>query len=227
MSKDPAFLIYSQDFLTGTMIMDFEDRGKYITILLLMHQQGRMTEKTIRFVVGNISDEFRAKFEVDDEGFWYNERLELEIDKRNNFVNSRRENGSKGGRPKKNHKGNHSENENDNEDIIVIDNKIKGYDFLSFWNDYDKKVDKPKCEMKFKKLSIADREAIKEFIPKYKESQPDKQYRKNPITFLNNRSWENEIIQNSYISENNKPKTIQDKYKHLLNGKYDDLPEWE
>ena len=33
-----------------------------------------------------------------------------------------------------------------------------------------------------------------EYIPKYKQAQPDKQYRKNPETFLRNRSWEDELI---------------------------------
>jgi len=37
--KDPAYLFYSQDFYTGVATMNFEDRGKYISILCLMHQQ--------------------------------------------------------------------------------------------------------------------------------------------------------------------------------------------
>jgi hypothetical protein len=32
------------------------------------------------------------------------------------------------------------------------------------------------------------------YIPRYKLHQPDKQYRKNPATFLYQRSWEDEII---------------------------------
>lgn len=100
MSKDPAFLFYSQDFIVGVQTMNHEDRGKYITILAQMHQQGRMNEETIRFLVGNVSDMLRNKFQVDDKGYWYNERLEEEIEKRKNFVDSRRLNGKKGGRPK-------------------------------------------------------------------------------------------------------------------------------
>jgi len=44
------------------------------------------------------------------------------------------------------------------------------------------------------KLSQADKLKIKEYIPKYKKAQPDKKYRKNPETFLNNKSWHDEII---------------------------------
>ena len=32
------------------------------------------------------------------------------------------------------------------------------------------------------------------YIELYKQSQPDKQFRKNPETFLNNKSWNDEII---------------------------------
>lgn len=97
--KDPAFLFYSSDFLTGTLLMTFEDRGKYITILSYMHQNGRLSEETIRLLVGSVSDMLRLKFSIDKKGFWFNERLEIEIEKRKNFVESRVKNGSKGGRP--------------------------------------------------------------------------------------------------------------------------------
>jgi hypothetical protein len=133
MAKDPAFLFYSQDFIVGVQTMTYEDRGKYITILSQMHQQGRMDEETIRFIVGSISDKLRLKFKQDEKGLWFNERLELETEKRNNFTDSRRNNGKNGGRPKKeeasakpkpnhkqNHMVNHMENENVNEDVNEI-----------------------------------------------------------------------------------------------------------
>ena len=100
MAKDPAFLFYSQDFYVGTALMSFEDRGKYITLLCLMHQQGRMPEETIRLLVGSVSNRLRCKFLVDENGLWYNERLEAEAEKRIKFTESRRSNGLLGGRPK-------------------------------------------------------------------------------------------------------------------------------
>ena len=78
--------------------------------------------------------------------------------------------------------------------------------FDKFWDLYDKKVDRSKCEPKWEKLKDSDREKIMSHIPKYKISQPDKQYRKNPETYLNRNSWENEIISNkptSYREKNN------------------------
>lgn len=101
MAKDPAFLFYSQDFLVGTMAMPFEDRGKYITLLCYMHQNGHISEETIRLLVGSVSDILRLKFQIDETGKWFNERLDIEAAKRAKFTESRVLNGNKGGRPKK------------------------------------------------------------------------------------------------------------------------------
>ncbi|WP_431129671.1 hypothetical protein [Flagellimonas flava] len=67
--------------------------------------------------------------------------------------------------------------------------------FEDFWNAYDKKVGKKsKIEAKWNKLSLGTKLKIMDYIPKYKEAQPNKKYRKNPETFFNNDSWEDEII---------------------------------
>lgn len=67
--------------------------------------------------------------------------------------------------------------------------------FDIFWNLYDKKVgDKKKLEKKWNSLSDIDRNKIIEYIPEYIKSKPDKQFRKDPQTFLNNKSWNDEII---------------------------------
>jgi len=70
-------------------------------------------------------------------------------------------------------------------------------DFSIFWNLYDKKVGQTKCKTKWNKLSAKDKQAILDVLPAYKNAKPDKQFRKNPETFLNNRSWEDEIVQPS------------------------------
>ena len=134
MAKDPAFLFYSQDFYTGVATLNWEDRGKYISILCLMHQQGRMKEETIRFLVGSISDNLKSKFKIDDKGFWYNSRLEQESEKRAKFTESRRNNGNLGGRPSKQkpigkpkhkHKGNLMEDDNENRNENKDGNEIQ------------------------------------------------------------------------------------------------------
>jgi hypothetical protein len=137
MAKDPAFLFYSSDFLVGTITMDFEDRGKYITILCYMHQNGRVKEETIRLLVGFVSDNLKSKFGIDEDGLWYNNRLEAETEKRSRFVQSRLLNGQKGGRPPKIEtkkekplgypKGNLPINENIIKDVIDYLNKLYNY----------------------------------------------------------------------------------------------------
>ena len=101
MSETSAFLFYSQDFLLGTLTLPMDDRGKYITLLCYMHGHGRLNEEMVKQLVGDISNPLRAKFKLDENGFWYNVRLEKEVNDREKFVKSRRNNGGKGGRKKK------------------------------------------------------------------------------------------------------------------------------
>ena len=98
--RDPAFLFYSSDFLTGCASLTMEERGQYISLLCLEHQLGRLSEKTIRLSVGSVSVDVMDKFQQDENGLFFNERLEIEIEKRSNFIDTRRNNGLKGGRPK-------------------------------------------------------------------------------------------------------------------------------
>lgn len=66
-------------------------------------------------------------------------------------------------------------------------------DFDLFWDAYDKKADRSKCKKKWNKLKQEEKDKIMNTLPAYVLSTPDKQYRKNPSTYLNNKSWENEI----------------------------------
>lgn len=71
--------------------------------------------------------------------------------------------------------------------------EIEG-DFDRFWNLYDKKVgNKKKLLGKWGKISDDDRKKIFETLPKYVAST-EKQFRKNPETYLNNEAWNDEII---------------------------------
>ena len=121
--------------------------------------------------------------------------------KDNDISNKRSEIGSKGGKKTQNKNKNfakakskaNSENESDSESVVIVSSL--NIEFETFWNEYDKKVgDKSKLEKKWIALSDKDRESIIEHIPLYKLSQPDKKFRKDPSTFLNNKSWNDEII---------------------------------
>lgn len=89
------------------------------------------------------------------------------------------------------------------------------YSFDDFWGLYDKKTgNKAKLVKKWNSLTEAERKKILEYIPKYVLSTPDKKYRKNPETFLNNRAWEDEIISSS--SFGNSQLSINSRVDHSL-----------
>ena len=90
MSKDPAVLFYTSDFLSGTFTMSNDHVGMYIKLLCLQHQKGRLTEEDMKFVCnGHVKDVF-DKFKVNGDGLYYNERMEEESLKRQAFCESRR-----------------------------------------------------------------------------------------------------------------------------------------
>ncbi|MDD4794954.1 MAG: DnaD domain protein [Bacilli bacterium] len=91
MNKDPAFLFYSSDFLSGVASLTFEERGQYITLMCLQHQHGRLSKKIIDLNVPNISSDVLSKFSVDKNGCFYNKRLEKVIEKRTEFSKKQRE----------------------------------------------------------------------------------------------------------------------------------------
>lgn len=66
--------------------------------------------------------------------------------------------------------------------------------FVWFWHLYNKKKDKKKCIIKCSKLKKDEKELIIIHLPKYVESTPDIQYRKDPTTYLNGECWNDEII---------------------------------
>lgn len=129
MSKDPAFLFYSSDFLTGTMFMDNEQVGKFIRLMCAQHQKGRLTEKDMLKICGTHDEDIFSKFAVDESGLYYNERLEQEVEKRKAYSESRRNNRKKKEDMLITSKTyvEHMENENENENVIDnnIDNKPK------------------------------------------------------------------------------------------------------
>lgn len=181
MSKDPAVLFYSGDFLNGCSDLTMEERGQYITLLCIQHQKGRLTAKNIQLSCGKVSDDVMAKFKIDENGLFYNERMESEAEKRSKYCESRRKNKEK---PKQyehmsnicktydehmiQHMSLHMENENENinRDIIKDDIVIKKgknifekipetwQPILKEWVDYRNSIKKklPNIEKTFNQL---------------------------------------------------------------------------
>jgi len=104
MAKDPAFIFYSADFLTGVQFLSHEQRGKYITLLCMQHQQGHLKEKHMLMVCGVYDADVFEKFKQDEDGLYYNLRLETEQKKRAHYNESRRQNRAKKDGPGKERK---------------------------------------------------------------------------------------------------------------------------
>lgn len=86
-------------------------------------------------------------------------------------------------------------NYTDNPQRIVKDSKgkeSKEESFERFWNLYDKKKDRVKCLKAFEKIDI-EIEVILKSVSEYVNSTPELKYRKNPLTWLNGRCWEDEL----------------------------------
>lgn len=195
MGKDPALLFYPNDYIGGTMGMTFEEKGAYMELLMLQFNRGHMTKHMIGQVIGQLWGQIEDKFIQDDKGLWYNERIDIEKEKRKAYVSSRKNNRlgvnqySKSKKNKKGHMTSHMEDID--EDVIK---KEKEELFENAWNLYDKKQDKTKALIVWMKLTIDDMHWCTDKIPLYVKSTPDVQFRKMFKTYLNNRSWENEIV---------------------------------
>jgi len=201
MAKDPAVLFYTSDFLSGTFTMDNEQVGKYIRLLCLQHQKGKLSEKDMLSICKAYDNEIWDKFKVED-GLYYNDRMYNETIRRQKFSESRRNNAKS---PKKESTSEayaeHMETETENRTITINENI--NIDFEWFWKEYDKKIgEKQKLKKKWNKLTDEERQNAMNYLDLYKQSVPDKQFRKNPETFLNNKSWNDEIINRSITTSN-------------------------
>ena len=88
--------------------------------------------------------------------------------------------------------------------------------FMKWWELYDKKTDKKKTQKYWtKNIKQKDYEKIMDHTRNYTAST-EKQFRKNPHSYLLNESYENEIIINEEIKEEQREiikKNKQDKYR--------------
>lgn len=92
MAKDPAFLFYSNDFMSGTQFFTHEQTGKYIRMLCAQHQHGHLSQEQVLMICGTLDKQVLEKFEQDPTGKFFNERLDIEIERRKKFCESRRQN---------------------------------------------------------------------------------------------------------------------------------------
>lgn len=149
MAKDPAFLFYPNDYIGGTMGMTFEEKGAYIELLVMQFNVGRMGGHMVGQLVGRNWDKISHKFEKDENGLYYNKRLEEEINKRKAYSDSRKNNlkGNNQYTKKSGHMGGHTtshmENRNENKDIIINKDLTDFQKKVIEFEEYRRKIKKP------------------------------------------------------------------------------------
>lgn len=128
--KDPAFLMYSGDFLAGTYTMNYEQKGKYITLMCIHHQKGFLTDVDIKSVLNEEDYLIADKFYKGTDGNWYNQKMVDVINERKTYTENRLKNFHKN-KDKDSHKSSHmehhtgDEDEDESQDINTDVNKIE------------------------------------------------------------------------------------------------------
>lgn len=226
MNKPPAFQLYAQDFLTGVMSLTMEERGIYITLLCKqwsLNDEKGIPKKRLGLIVGyewdNLPEMVKEKF-VDNTDYFYNQRLLNILIDQNSFREKQRLNGLKGGRPKTQTKPKKSSSMKIEDRRLKIEdrsleNEVEIYPtFEDFFNAYDyKKGNRKTLKTKWDKLNYEVKLKIMNYLPAYIESTPNKKYRKHPMTFLNQESWEDEI---TITNETTNKKTDYSRLKNLV-----------
>jgi hypothetical protein len=223
MSKDPAVLFYTSDFLSGTFTMTNEQVGKYIRLLCLQHQKGKLSEKDMLSICSAYDVDIWDKFKIED-GAFINERMYNEAIRRQKFSESRRNNAKS---PKNDstskayakHMETETETITDTKTINKTKAKIHDWQFEQWWNDYDKKVSKEKAISKWNILTNEEKQLALKIVQEYVNSTPVKQYRLNPTTYLHNKSFNDEIIIRN-ATTSHKPNVSERNFTQLASLKY-------
>jgi len=198
MAKDPAVLFYTSDFLSGTFTMTDEQVGKYMRLLCLQHQKGKLTEKDMLSICKAYDVDIWDKFKIED-GVFLNERMYNETIRRQKFSESRRNNAksTKNDSTSKayaQHMETETETITENITINKTKAKIQDWQFEDWWLNYDYKISKDKAQKSWNKLTEQEKDIALQKVAEYVESTPDKSFRKHPTTYINQKSFNDEII---------------------------------
>lgn len=205
--------------------MTDEEVGQYIKLLCLQHQKGHLKKKDMLNICKSYNEDIFSKFKKDEEGNYYNERLEYEANKRKAYSESRRNNRKKKETYEEDmknicnsyekHMGNENENINENinknkdrdkrvigeeeEDIEVLE--IWETQFKEFYRLYPKKVKKQDVKKWFQKNKPSN-ELFSSMMNSLEQFRASKDWQKDggqfipyPSTWLNQKRWEDEGIE--------------------------------
>lgn len=136
MAKDPALLWYFSDWHSGTSLMSRFLKGCYMDILHAQFNHGRLSLDEIKICLGSDFGQswpaLQKKFKQDEKGLFFNERLEQEKIKRQNFC-ATRSNG-RAGRKKSN------DISSDNHKILHTINKDEDEILNEDWKRWAKQI---------------------------------------------------------------------------------------
>lgn len=230
----PYFKFIATEWLTGDIVYeDFECQGLFINICALYWQRdGKLSIEDIkrRYKNENIIQSLSGRFFSVNDGFISINFLDEQLTDANHISKVNSENGKKGAEKRKMlatakqslneplanfSKEEEKKNKRKEEKEITIEKSLSlELAFDNFWNLYDKKVDAKKCKDKFLKLTDLERVKIFKVLKNYVDSTPDKQFRKNPSTWLNGKCWEDDF--NSLEHTIDKDKPITPSYDELM-----------
>lgn len=96
MAKDPAMLWYWGDWFSGTALFSRFLKGCYMDVLNAQFNHGHLSLEEIKVCLGSDFGTswptLQKKFKIDEIGLFFNERLEVEKNKRAAYTASRRNN---------------------------------------------------------------------------------------------------------------------------------------
>ncbi len=161
MSKDPAFLFYPGDWMGGVSTFTRTHKGAYMDLLMAQHNNGHLSIEDIEIVLGSDFEKMweqklKSKFTEDDNGLFYNKKLEEVITKRKAFSKSRKDNLESKKSHKDDHMKPHMENENINRIELreeIFKKAVKDFnsphekDFIDYWTEPNKSGTKMRFEM--------------------------------------------------------------------------------
>lgn len=198
------------DLKTQALLHDFKAKGYgiYWTIIEMLHeepthklpikpytyiaiaQQVNETTETVEKIILACIGKYELFFESD--GYMQSKRVNNNILRRQE-ISTKRANAGKQGANAKQMLANAKQNQANKRKGKEIKEKEINIPFETFWDLYDKKTDRGKCEKKWNDLTDELREKIINTLPAYIQATPDVKYRKNPLTYFNCQSWEDEM----------------------------------
>lgn len=143
-------------------------------------------------------DEIWCKF-IKEDSLYFNERMYNETIRRQKFSESRRNN-AKSPKNDSTSKAYAKHMETETETITETINRTKtkaeilDAKFEDWWLWYDYKISKDKAKKSWNKLNEQEKDLALQSVQSYVESTPDKSFRKHPTTYLNQKSFNDEII---------------------------------